>query len=194
MKITDSHTASDPPAMFGARRGARALCIGALAGATVAAMLIAGCGGSASGGSVAHINGSTNAKSSTNSKTKPSALAWARCMRSHGVPNYPDSNSSGYFHFSPSSGINRQSPSFQSASTDCKSLSPAGTPTGAQSSQVTEAGLKFATCMQHNGVDVPDPKTNGSGIIQGGGNADPNSPAFQRARAKCSKFLPGAGG
>ena len=29
--------------------------------------------------------------------TKPSALAFARCMRSHGIHNWPDPNSNGQF-------------------------------------------------------------------------------------------------
>ena len=49
---------------------------------------------------------------------KSAALAFARCMRAHGVPNFPDPTfSSG--HAGPPPGINPQSPAFRSAASRC---------------------------------------------------------------------------
>jgi hypothetical protein len=50
-------------------------------------------------------------------------LRLARCMRAHGVPNFPDPTSSGgrmRLGFSPSSGINPVSPAFLAAEKRCR--------------------------------------------------------------------------
>jgi len=49
-------------------------------------------------------------------------LRFARCMRAHGVPNFPDPTSKG-LTFSPSSGINLNSPAFLAAQTRCQRYS-----------------------------------------------------------------------
>jgi hypothetical protein len=46
-------------------------------------------------------------------------LRLAKCMRAHGVPNFPDPTSSG-LRFSPSSRINPQSPAFLAAQKRCQ--------------------------------------------------------------------------
>jgi hypothetical protein len=54
------------------------------------------------------------------------ALKWAACMRSHGLPNFPDptvSNGVPQLDLS-GTGIDPSSPQFQSAQQACKSLSP----------------------------------------------------------------------
>jgi hypothetical protein len=50
-------------------------------------------------------------------------LTWARCLRSHGVPSFPDPNNQGAFD---SSKFDPNSPAFRSASNACKSLQPTG--------------------------------------------------------------------
>jgi len=57
-----------------------------------AALLTAACGGSSSSTSTASSPHAGGAASS------PSGLAFARCVRSHGIPNFPDPiDSSGHF-------------------------------------------------------------------------------------------------
>src|ERR1700722_18026420 len=70
--------------------------------ATAAAALLAGGCGSASGGHVAQLGSTTTNGNSSSSKTstssaEASALAFALCMRSHGVPGWPDPNGYGGF-------------------------------------------------------------------------------------------------
>jgi len=71
-------------------------------------------------------NGGTPSASQT-AKIKSQALAMARCMRSHGVPNFPDPK----FRSGPNggvgvelggSGIDPNSPAFQAAQKDCGSI------------------------------------------------------------------------
>jgi hypothetical protein len=53
------------------------------------------------------------------------------------------------------------------------------------------AALAFADCMRANGVpDFPDPKAGGGFLFHTGAGADPSSPAFKAAQAKCKKFVP----
>ncbi|MGH2875348.1 MAG: hypothetical protein ACRDNJ_07640 [Solirubrobacteraceae bacterium] len=55
-------------------------------------------------------------------KARARLLAMARCMRSHGVSNFPDPNFSGggaSLGFGPSSGIDPRSPAFQAAAREC---------------------------------------------------------------------------
>ncbi len=54
--------------------------------------------------------------------------------------------------------------------------------------------LKFARCMRANGVpNFPDPGTGGGFQVRQGSGLDPQSPAFQAARKRCGKLLPGGG-
>jgi hypothetical protein len=192
MKIIDRpNDATDPPGPAPARRarrGARVrlLACWPVAAVLMAAVLVAGCGSSSSGGSVAHIKPSTTANASAKAAGKPNVLAFAHCMRSHGVPNFPDPNSSGQLDLS---GVNPQSPAFQTAANDCKSFGVGGTPKAiTQTPQMQAAGLKMASCMRSHGVpNYPDgPITRSSGINE-------SSPAFQRAFQTCRKYMSGAG-
>jgi hypothetical protein len=50
-------------------------------------------------------------------------VRWARCLRSHGVPSFPDPNSQGAFD---SAKFNDDSPAFKAASKACNSVQPTG--------------------------------------------------------------------
>jgi len=65
---------------------------------------------------------------------------------------------------------------------------------GASAAQLQRDALSFATCMRANGVpNFPDPATGGSATFTVPGGTNPAAPAFQAARAKCEKLLPGGG-
>lgn len=67
--------------------------------------------------------------SASNSQFAAQALKFAACMRSHGVPNFPDPKGSGAFLIQ---GIDPNSPQVKSAQQACQSLLPAGGPGGGQ--------------------------------------------------------------
>ena len=123
--------------------------------------------------------------------TPTSALAFAQCMRAHGVPGFPDP-SGGQFNFT---GINQNSPQFRSAAGICGGQAPVSA--ASQEAQGLAKGLEFARCMRAHGVrNFPDPVasngSDGSSItISGGNGVDPNSPAFQTAQRTCRSLLPG---
>jgi hypothetical protein len=128
---------------------------------------------------------------------------FAACMRSNGVPNFPDPNSSGTVSIGPSSGIDPSSPKFQAAQQKCRKLLPnGGQPTPAQIAKLQAGALAFSKCMRSHGVtNFPDPNFSaGGGIgirIRPGskGGLDPNNPTFQKAQQACQGKLPfGKGG
>jgi hypothetical protein len=141
------------------------------------------------------------------SRGQGDGIRFADCMRSHGVPNFPDpGGGGGKIQITPGSGINPQSPAFQSARTACAKLLPGGgPPTGPASESRKLALLKLARCMRAHGVPTfPDPTATaplprpGFGIAFGGPGAFiavpqslMQSPAFNQAAAECN--FPGAG-
>ena len=148
------------------------------------AAVIAACG--SSGRSI-----SASAASSQNA----AAIAYADCMRSHGVPNFPDPNAEGITVL-PSS-INQQSPALQSAEKGCAKLEPGG----GKPSQLPERRklqlIAITACMRKHGVpNLPDPMFHGGTVELGGGQKfgiNTQSPAFQQAAAVC-KFPTPRGG
>ncbi len=152
--------------------GARLLIVALL----VVAPALAGCGGSSSP-RVAHLSSTKNASSASSSSsptggsspestTNPEqqALAYAKCMRSNGVPNFPDPGPGGGT-FRVGGGVNPGSPAFRRGQAKCRRLSPvAGITSGPPPSAETLAHyLKVAQCMRRQGVSgFPDPRTPGS--------------------------------
>ena len=91
------------------------------------------------------------------------ALAFARCMRSHAVPNFPDPKVTGNSIqiLGSSSGINTQAPAFKSAQQSCKHRLPGGgSPSHHQIAQAKAQLLTISQCMRAHGISgFPDPTT-----------------------------------
>ena len=130
-----------------------------------------------------------------------SALAYSKCMRAHGVKDFPDPNANGQIQLNANKGsdLTPDSPAFVAADKACKSLMP-GPGTPEQQRKDYAAALKFAKCMRGHGVkDLPDPQPPGSGPQTqshkgAGGNGpqiDPESPVFKRAQQACQSLQPG---
>ena len=134
-------------------------------------------------------------------------IEFSDCMRSHGVPGFPDPSAGGGIHITPSAGIDPQSPAFQSAQNACSTLMPGGGPgRGSAPESRKLAMLRLAECMRRHGLSTfPDPTATppspGGGLglafgVPGSFIAVPRSllqsPAFNQAAAACS--FPGAGG
>lgn len=186
--------------------------IAALAGAA----LLAGCGGGSSpNGGVARLGSSSGSSNAAvrgaaapgSGSVEAQALAFAGCMRSNGVPNFPDPSAGGGFLFRKSAGVNPSSPAYTAAQAKCKKYLPPGPGSGPPPSAQTLARfLKVAQCMRSHGVpDFPDPRTSvpsnpraalgpGGGIIsdiEGAilifpGTIDQQSPLFTRAAGACA--------
>jgi hypothetical protein len=132
-------------------------------------------------------------------------IKFSACMRSHGVPNFPDPRASGGIQISPGSGLDPQSPAFQSAQNACLKLLPGGRVKGPVPASRRLAMVKLAQCMRKHGLATfPDPTATppapgaGLGFAFGGPGsfiAVPQSllqsPAFKQASAACN--FPGIG-
>jgi hypothetical protein len=127
------------------------------------------------------------------------ALAYANCVRSHGVPDFPDPNGQGEFQLHtvfengrPTQGgdLVPSSPAFRAGERACGSFGSAGRQvTRAQEEQAFQKDLKAAACMRANGVpEYPDPELiDGSIDEEFNGKFNPDSAAFKRAAKKCAK-------
>ena len=121
----------------------------------------------------------------------------AACMRSHGVPNFPEPNAQGVIS---SGSIDPNSPQFQQAMQACqKDLPNGGTPSPAQQAQMRQQALAFSACMRKHGLpNFPDPQFLSGGRvamrISAASGIDPRSPQFQAAQKACQSLLPGKAG
>ncbi len=126
-------------------------------------------------------------------------VAFAQCMRSHGVPDFPEP-SEGHLLIKGNSknGLNPDSPQFQAAMKTCHSLAPAPKISPQQSAAMQAQALKFSACMRSHGApDFPDPKFEGGGVqlqIKRGSGIDPQSSQFQAAQKACQGDMPGPKG
>jgi hypothetical protein len=117
------------------------------------ALLAAACSGSPASTS---SGGSSNSQGSATSQT----LAYAQCVRSHGVPNFPDPSTGGQFTQTTLQQLAASSSQYQTATQACAHLLPAGGggPTAAELRQEWNGMASFARCMRSHGVpNWPDP-------------------------------------
>lgn len=117
---------------------------------------------------------------------------FASCMRSHGVPNYPDPTvgANGQENSGDLKGISINSSKFQAARQDCKQYEPTSNGGSGQQAPSSATQLKFAECMRKHGVtNFPDPSSNGETVI--GAGIDVRSPTYQAAARTCKGLLQG---
>jgi hypothetical protein len=136
------------------------------------------------------------------SNTAGQALAYVRCLRSHGLPSFPDPGPDGRLPNVPSS-IDPAAPSFRAAQRSCARLEPGGSGSGSASGDSTTRLLGVAQCMRRHGLPgFPDPTTSpppapapgsvAGNVIGGPGGylqLPPTSPALARAVAACGLAL-----
>ena len=141
--------------------------------------------------------GSSPAAAGGGSTHVQAALAYARCMRAHGVPDFPDPDSNGQFN------VDRHSVSSQETAANqvCHHLLNTGDQANAaRQQQGLGQALKYAQCMRAHGVpNFPDPHYTGGGIGQSSGlvvrlhGINIHSPQFQAANQACVHYTPGVG-
>jgi hypothetical protein len=157
------------------------------------ALLVAACGGGSSSPSPAGPPGLATITAQ--------ALAYAKCMRAHGVTNFPDptvqdnARSKGV-GFSLGSGVDPHSRQFRSASKECEKQTGFGHISAAQRQQAMNAMLKYTECMRAHGIiSFPDPVENSHqiGFNISGTGIDQSSPRFKSASKACQPLLPGGG-
>jgi hypothetical protein len=172
-------------------RRAGALAATLAAGAAIA-VLTAGCGGSAA--------------SAASPPTYAQEIALVGCMRSHGVPNFPDPSASGGYSLSPDGSltgaggsVDIDSSQAQAAYGDCRHLIPGGPSLSQLEQDVQQAQhaqaqalpleLKYSQCMRSHGVpNFPSPGQ--ATASPGRSPVNVNSPTFVAAANACQHLLP----
>jgi hypothetical protein len=123
-------------------------------------------------------------------------LQYARCVRAHGVPNFPDPTA--HTGLAIPNDINPQSPAFRSAQRACSKLAQPPAGQGGSSESRKLQLLALARCMRSHGVpNFPDPTNSppppssgnalgGNGSYLAAGTArERRSPAYKRAANAC---------
>jgi hypothetical protein len=151
--------------------------------------LIAGCGGSPSHAAAQKAKGPA-----------AQAFAYARCIRAHGVRDFPDPQvvtapgSTGIRQAVPAgAGL---SPKFSAAQKACRNILPApGSGGSDQAGPGKQTLLAFARCLRAHGVsDFPDPNARGQLTLQmiGAAGVDVHAPGFLKAGRACVSVTHGA--
>ncbi len=184
----------------------------ALATALLAfSVLVTGCGGNSPTGTVANLGSHASKTSTTSSaadgptgggESSPGsqAVAYSACMRSHGVPSFPDPQISRSgnevkvaVRVTPAITGN---PQFKSAQQACGKLLPGGGPGSGPNHQISPQEqsqyLKAAACVRSHGVpNFPDPTFSGGGVHIEHQGLNESSPAFKAAVQACESLIPG---
>jgi hypothetical protein len=165
-----------------------------------------GAGESAAGGPQAPRGGGAGAEGSEAAtaggggpEAQKQMVAFAQCMRTHGVPDFPEPQEGKLILKGGSaSSLNPSSPQFEAAQKACARFMPHHALSPAQSAEFQAKALKFSACMRSHGVPTfPDPKFEGGGVrlqIGPGQGIDPRSPQFQAAQKACQGDMPGPKG
>jgi hypothetical protein len=177
------------------------------------AILMLSAAACSSGGSPSSSTGSSGVGGSSSS---PSAVAYSACMRSHGVPNFPDPDSNGNLPKADAQHLGVSSSQLQAAQQACQHLPPnnsgaidarsiqqcmmASDCPQALVTQVLNEERRFAQCMRSRGVpNWPDPNIDSQGrpvfaISISKLGFDPYSPQVWSNGNECSHLMPGLPG
>jgi hypothetical protein len=182
------------------RRGSRSTTQTAVAIIATAglALLVAACGGSP------QVTQSASPPNVAASTSQPSAIAFARCMRSHGVQHWPDPESSGQFDKTKLTlqqlGVVQSQ--LQIARRACQHLYPSDNQSPqATTQQVMNALVRFARCVRAHGVtNWPDPLAESDpgqpgtpGFPRDIPGVNQNAPQVKNAMGKCQHFMAAIG-
>jgi hypothetical protein len=173
------------------------LVLGSVFAVAAFSLLAAGCGGGRPSG-VASIGSPTTTSTSAGTTTvaagsRAGALAFARCMRSHGMPNWPDPTGNGGFDKSELRALG-VSPSRiraieeSSCNYDFQNGSQAQTITPTEQADY----LRAAACMRTHGFPgFPDPSfPNGMVRVNIPPTIDQDSSRFRNAATICTRLIP----
>lgn len=162
------------------------------------ALLVTACGGSSP---VTKSDSPPNVRAST---SQPSAIAFARCMRSHHVQHWPDPEASGQFDKAKLTlqqlGVVQSQ--LQIAQRACQHLYPNGSQSPqVNNQQVMDTLFQFARCVRAHGVtNWPDPLAESDpgqpgtpGFPRDMPGVNQNAPQVKDATGKCQHLMAGIG-
>jgi hypothetical protein len=122
-------------------------------------------------------------------------LAYAQCMRDHGISDFPDPGASGGtpLQFEPGTDLDPDSPQYKAADDACSSLlPPSSSSVWTPSPHELDQLVRFAQCMRAHGIQMSDPDpTTGDMTSPGSVRAEQeNDPVYEAAYAACKDELP----
>jgi hypothetical protein len=137
--------------------------------------------------------GSSGSSPAGGSSTSSQLLAYAQCMRAHGVPDFPDPDSSGLIPQNQVKNLTTSPTVIRAADGHCQYLYPTLPGINAAfSAQQKQSYLQAAACMRsHRIPNFPDPVFSGQQVqfpIPPG--VDTRSPQFTQARQVCARMIP----
>jgi hypothetical protein len=158
----------------------------------VPALAVAACGGGDKRGGVASLGDdkpTTTSPGSGGGDSTQADLAYARCMRQHGI-NLPDPkvDAGGRTDWGELP-IDPDDPKFQAARQACRQYRENGGQAQRPSPQQQQEMLAFARCMRQHGINMPDPQPDGS-LPNRGSGVNPDDPKFKAAERACPGFRP----
>ena len=175
------------------RRPRQARTVAAIIATAAFALLTVACGSSPSSTGSGGSPKAAGTASSPAASVSP-ALAFTRCVRTHGIPGYPDPGSDGTVPKETPQQLGVSDSQYQAAQSACQHLLPnGGQQTNVQTAADQRNAVRFAGCMRRNGVpNWPDP-VNDDGRIRfdvfGVPGLDPNLPRVGSAVQKCQALL-----
>lgn len=152
-------------------------------------LLAAACSGGSHGPGVASAG-----SSSPSGSASQGALAFSRCMRSHGVPHFPDPGSNGSIPKKTAQQLGVSSSTYQAAQHACAQLLPnSGGLSQTEIQRAWSGTRRFAQCMRSHGVsNWPDPSDDGTGspIFYLQHRIDANAPQIVAKIHACQHLIP----
>lgn len=155
--------------------------------ATVAcgALVTTACSSGAAHPGVAQLSTTTTSTSSAPAKVAASLIAHADCMRSHGVPDFPDPGSI-QIDVKTHPDLDPSSLPFVAAQKACLSLAPGGTSANFVSPALQTAALAYSACMRAHGFpNFADPVFDSRGEHVSINGIDTDSTQFRNADKLC---------
>jgi hypothetical protein len=160
----------------------------------VLALAVAGCGGGDKTSGVASLGDGkatpTTSPGSGGGDSTQADLAYARCMRQHGI-NMPDpkTDANGRTNWGERPAVDPDDPKFQAARRACRQYRENGGQAQRPSPQQQQEMVAFARCMRQHGINMPDPTPDGS-LPNRGSGVNPDDPKFKAAERACPGFRP----
>jgi hypothetical protein len=165
------------------------------------ALLAVACTSGSSGTSVARLSaGATTASSPSNaaaSDVATGSLAFARCMRAHGLPKFPDPTSGGVFDKSVLQQMGYSTSQLRAVQDGpCKNILPTTAPSAPNSGTITaqqqQDYIDAVACMRSHGfTNFPDPTFSGGHVtLTPPPGVDTSSTQFTHAQHICQQLIP----
>jgi hypothetical protein len=147
--------------------------------------------------SAAATTASTPPSSAAASDLATEALAFARCLRANGLPNWPDPESNGAFDKSKLQATGYSTAQVRAVEDGpCKNMLPTTAPSAPNSQTITtqqqQDYIDAVACMRSHGFsNFPDPSfSNGHVTLVPPPGVDTNSTEFTAAQHICQQLIP----